>query len=358
MVVHSLHRIGELWKATFTDSPIGIAIASKMGKFVMCNPSFCHLLGYAEQELIKYRWQDITHPDDLLQEASLLFAVATGERHSYKIRKRYIKKDSNPVLVVSVVSAVANPDGHIQYLINQCLDLTEINRLKNKPQLTPELASDIAIALSNNEFYLQYEPIQCLNSNKIVGEEGLIRWRHPSKGLIAPLDWIPACEEDSILMSQVCSFVVRQGLLATHNRQSWVSVNVSPISLNNASFVELLDEIGKVGDKPRLFLEITERMPLDFSEIQRLQLLGYGIMLDDFGQGHSSVIQLLELINVLDPSFLKIKIDGWFSHSIAAKNTGLIMREFISLLHRFNLDVIAECIETETGQLMIVKQAA
>jgi len=315
----------------------------------MVNRSFCELLGYEESELLDYRWQDLTHPDDLLQKTSLIFDIVTGIINQFKICKRYIRKDGSVCTVLSIVAAVRNPDGELQYLLTQCLDITEIQRLRQNSQtkLTPDLKTDIELALRGKEFHLEYEPIYCLKSGKIAGHEGLIRWTHPIKGKIPPLDWIPACEENALLMSQVCSYVVLLGVAESRNRDTWISVNVSPKSLESSVFLGLIEEVGRVSDRPKLFFEITERLPLDSTRLERLQALGYGIFLDDFGQGHSSLIQLLDMARVLHRNYFKIKIDGWFSDNLNDQATILVMAEFINILHSLGLEVIAECIETE-----------
>jgi PAS domain S-box-containing protein len=95
--MNSLHRLGELWKKTFINSPIGIAIVSTTGKFVMVNNSLCESLCYTEEELCNYRWQDLTHPEDLLQESALIFDIATrrspsilGTQKVYPQRPEYM----------------------------------------------------------------------------------------------------------------------------------------------------------------------------------------------------------------------------------------------------------------------------
>ncbi len=347
--MNSLHRLGELWKNTFINSPIGIAITSKHGKFVMVNRSLCLLLGYSENELIQHRWQDLTHPGDLLQEISLIFDIATGDRNEYKIHKRYIRKDETICSVVSLVSAIRNPDLELQFLLNHVVDITELNKLREiaKTKLTADLRTDILLALQQNEFYLEYEPIRDLRSDRIVGHEGLIRWQHPQKGLITPLKWIPFCETDPFLMTQICSFVVTEGVKEARKRDTWISVNISPLSLQSPAFFTLLSEIGWTSDRARIYLEITERIPLDSTYLEKLQLFGYGVMLDDFGQGHSSLIQLLQILDRLHSDFFKIKIDGWFSDNISNRSTQLVVAEFLDILHGLGLKAIAECIETE-----------
>lgn len=357
--MNSLHRLGELWRRTFINSPIGIAITSTTGKFVMVNQSLCELLGYAEEELTQYRWQDLTHPEDLLQESALIFDIATGDRHQFAVRKRYIRKDQSIYSAYEMVAAIRNPDGVLQYLLSQSIDITELLALREianlNLKLTPELKTNILLALQQGEYYLEYEPIICLRTNEIAGHEGLIRWQHPDKGKIAPLDWIPACEEDPFLMEQICSFVVSQGVLEARKRETWISVNISPSSLHSPAFFALLSEIGWTSDRPRIYLEITERAPLNSSYIEKLQLFGYGVLLDDFGQGHSSLIQLLQMLDRLHSGFFKIKIDGWFTANISNRSTQLVMAEFINILHELGLEVIAECIETE-AQLTIWRE--
>jgi EAL domain-containing protein (putative c-di-GMP-specific phosphodiesterase class I) len=149
-------------------------------------------------------------------------------------------------------------------------------------------------------------------------------------------------------MAQICSFVVRQGVLEARRRDTWVSVNISPLSLQSSTFFGLLSEIGWVSDRARIYLEITERKPFDSAYLEKLQLFGYGVLLDDFGQGHSSLIQLLQMLGHLHTGFFKIKIDGWFSQHLGDRSTQLVMAEFINILHGLGLEAIAECIETET----------
>jgi PAS domain S-box-containing protein len=229
----SLHRLGALWQETFINSPIAIAIVSTSGKFAMVNPSFCKLLGYSEPELIAARWQDLTHPEDLLKDMALVFDIATGVIDKYTLSKRYIKKDGEIVSTFLMVSAIKNSNGELQYFLSQVIDITELTRLReaSKSKLTFELKNEILIALQEKEFYLEYEPIHNLKTGEIVGHEGLIRWQHPYKGLIRPLDFIPACEEDGELMAKVCGFVVREGVREVKGRDTWISLNVSPQSL-------------------------------------------------------------------------------------------------------------------------------
>ena len=148
-------------------------------------------------------------------------------------------------------------------------------------------------------------------------------------------------------MAQVCAFVVHQGTEKARDISTWVSVNISPVSLQSEAFINQLKDTVWISDRPKVYLEITERVPLSPQYLEELQNIGYGVFLDDFGQGHSSLIQLLKMFNALENTHFKVKIDGWFSSALHDKSTQIMVCEFIDILHRMGLEAVAECIETK-----------
>jgi diguanylate cyclase (GGDEF)-like protein len=221
-----------------------------------------------------------------------------------------------------------------------------------------ELENDLRRALARNELRLHYQPIVDLATERIVGLEALVRWDHPSRGLIPPLAFIPAAEETGLIVP------IGRWVLETACRQArtWLdafpgsplvmSVNLSAHQVGQPTIVDdiraTLDATRLPAD--RLELEITESVLLDEGESSAIALrairdLGVRLVLDDFGTGYSSLSYLRRL--PLDT----IKIDRSFVAGIDDDNSNLpIVRAVIALAHGLGIGVVAEGIET-AGQL-------
>ncbi len=220
-----------------------------------------------------------------------------------------------------------------------------------------ELESDLRQALERDELRVHYQPIVRLGTTEIVGFEALVRWQHPTRGLVAPLAFIPLAEETGLIVP------VGKWVLATACRQaaSWhlartdpdatplfVSVNLSAREFAQADLVEdvaaILAETGL--EASALELEITESVLMDKSEtgirtLRRLRALGVRLVLDDFGTGYSSLSYLKHL--PLDT----IKIDRSFVAAIEEAADRSIVEAVVALAHGLGIGVVAEGIETE-----------
>jgi len=222
--------------------------------------------------------------------------------------------------------------------------------------------SEIKQALSNKEFKLFYQPKVNMRTGQVFGAEALIRWIHPEKGLIPPLDFLPLIEGTDLEI-QVGGWVINEAL---QQLDSWqqeglnleVSINVSSHHLQSPVFFDQLEEaLIRYPDVPpqELQLEILESSNLGDINIvsdiiQRCQNeLGLTVALDDFGTGYSSLTHLRSL------SANTIKIDQTFVHSMLENSDDLALIEgIISLAKTFGLDVIAEGVETtEHGTLLM-----
>ncbi len=207
-------------------------------------------------------------------------------------------------------------------------------------------------ALSGSQFEIYYQAKFNAATQKIAGFEALIRWNHPHKGLIAPVQFIGLAEEMGII-SALGEFVLDQSCAQIKKWQEagfnqTVSVNVSAQQLQRGNFVSVLDRIlEKHGIDPNfLELEITESLLMDEPEkillvLQDIRSRGISLSLDDFGTGYSSLSYLgLYPIDV-------IKIDRSFVMQMSNnQDQKAIVRAILAMSHSLNMKVVAEGVET------------
>ena len=213
-----------------------------------------------------------------------------------------------------------------------------------------EIERDLRRAIGGGELELYYQP-QVLACGRIVGAEALVRWNHPTRGMISPADFIDIAEETGLIY-QLGDWVLRRACeqLAYLGRDSelHVSVNISPKQFREADFVARVRSIlFETGVPPEMLtLEITESLVIDDIEqtVQRmrnLKTLGVSFSMDDFGTGHSSLAYLKRL--PLDA----IKIDQSFVRDIESDpNDAVIVETIIVMSHHLGLEAIAEGVET------------
>lgn len=222
-----------------------------------------------------------------------------------------------------------------------------------------ELEHNLRLALQNQEFSLEYQPIIALNNNTLAGFEALIRWQHPQHGFIPPMDFIPLAEDTGLIV-EIGDWVLTQACrqLATWQQQYAnlpgmaslkVSVNVAAQQFEKLDFISKLDQTLAITnlDPSCLRLEITERVLID-SEINTQQTLSeikkrkIKLSIDDFGTGYSSLSYLRRL--PID----NLKIDRSFVNCINSNVESLeIVKTIITLAHTLGMDAIAEGIETK-----------
>lgn len=215
---------------------------------------------------------------------------------------------------------------------------------------------EIKRAIAAGEMKLFYQPIINLETNQIAGQEALIRWIHPTEGLIPPLEFIPACEANPAVMVEICEFVVKQSWRDRHGLQGdFISINVSPKSLEQKRFWEVLGNHSLIADKPVLFLEITERSLANYTVIapyfDSASHQGIGAFIDDFGVEYSGFIQVAKVLSLFPSSeFVKVKLDAEFANNLADKTYQWFAKNIIESMTNCpsgRIDVIAEGIEHE-----------
>lgn len=220
------------------------------------------------------------------------------------------------------------------------------------------LKGDLERALERDEFFVLYQPVMNLSTMELVGVEALLRWRHPQRGVVAPMDFIPVAEETGLII-QLGRWVLEQ---ACRQSRAWdvlsperpitMNVNVSGREVSEPGFVAGVAKVLALTglDPPRLVLEFTEGVLMrdtdaTMATLRALRELGIRLAIDDFGTGYSSLSYVRQFpIDVL-------KIDRSFVASMAdGPDEAALMRSILNLSETLHLETVAEGIE-QPGQL-------
>jgi diguanylate cyclase (GGDEF)-like protein/PAS domain S-box-containing protein len=217
----------------------------------------------------------------------------------------------------------------------------------------PSMENALRLALDHEELFLHYQPQVALPSGRVIGMEALLRWKHPTLGLVSPAHFIPMAEEMG-LMPEFGAWVLKQAchdakqLQDQMGRSFLLSVNISPRQFQQRRLVRTIEEaLANSGLSPRnLEIEITDNtlMINSTANLEMLQVirdLGVRLSIDDFGTGFSSFSYLLQY------QIDRLKIDQSFvRQAVTDTNAAAVVRTIIAMSHGLDIKVIAEGAET------------
>jgi diguanylate cyclase (GGDEF)-like protein len=216
-----------------------------------------------------------------------------------------------------------------------------------------DLESELRRALPMKQFEVHYQPKVDVATGRMNSVEALLRWRHPTRGLLGPLEFIPIAEETGLMLS-IGEWVLRE---ACRQARQWqreglpflrIAVNISPIHFRQSKFLDIVRSALLDHDLEPQYLEIelTETTVMDHAEnsvsiLEELSRMGVIVSIDDFGTGYSSMSYLRRF--PID----KLKIDRSFIHDMTTNSDAAsIVSAIISLAHSLRLKVVAEGVET------------
>ncbi len=222
-----------------------------------------------------------------------------------------------------------------------------------------QLETELRQAIANGQVELHYQPKVCTESGANCGVEALIRWRHPTRGLVPPSDFIPIAEESDLILD-IGDWVINE---ACRQSAAWealgvtpvVAVNVSARQLRQPDLVERIAAMAAHHGVPpaRLQIEVTESLVMADPQqasalLHRLREIGVSVAIDDFGTGYSSLSYLRRLpIDV-------IKIDRSFvMNADRVEEDAQIVRTIVALAQTLKMNVVAEGVETEAQAVLL-----
>lgn len=232
----------------------------------------------------------------------------------------------------------------------------KLNQLAHKNLM---MENDLRRAIKQKQFHLVYQPQYCLNTNKIVGVECLLRWNHPEHGMMMPDKFIQFAEENNLIVS-LSQWVIEESIdhfcriKEETGHDLTMAINLSAKELRQKSLIDQLSQmtIDKGIDREFIELELTENSILNDEAAKAAQSLrkrGFKVAIDDFGTGYSSLGRLMNF--PVD----RLKIDRSFIANLSdGRQSVVIVEMIIKLARAFSMTVIAEGVENE-GQVEFLK---
>lgn len=228
--------------------------------------------------------------------------------------------------------------------------------MRSEAVSTHRLHSALRMAVQRNEFVVYYQPIVALSDNSVRGFEALVRWQHPTRGVVGPMEFIPAAEETGLILTigrwvleESCRQMARWRRELEGAEDLYISVNLSGLQLSTPGLIDDIERVlDDAGLAPRgLKLELTESTLIDKPDLavemlDRLRARGVRVYIDDFGTGYASLSYLHRF--AIDG----LKIDKSFVSAIQGPSPQTaIVASIVGLAHNLGVGVVAEGIEEE-----------
>ncbi|NJK61158.1 MAG: EAL domain-containing protein, partial [Oscillatoriales cyanobacterium SM2_1_8] len=222
-----------------------------------------------------------------------------------------------------------------------------------------EFDGDLYRAIANNELVLHFQPIVRLATGRCESFEALVRWQHPSLGLLSPDRFIPAAESSGSILA-LTEWVLERAILCSRRSAIPIAVNLSSYDCQREGIVETVEKLlrDRHAEPQALQVEITEsaivkQLETTMDNLRRLRAMGIRVAIDDFGTGYSSLSYLKYL--PVD----KLKIDRSFVKDLEAdSNDTAILPAIIEMARRLSLETIAEGVETQEQESFCKSTAA
>ncbi|WP_162846898.1 EAL domain-containing protein [Marinicella litoralis] len=364
---------------------VGAIIYIDLDNFKNINDSQGHKIGDKLIKKVATVIKKCVHPGDtiarqggdefVIELPELNNEYHLAEKQAYEVSDLIINQLKKPILIedkqynitASVGLVVYPRDGERQSILLQRADtamneakLLGKNRihvfeksLETKVIKNHQLENDLRLALQNHEITMVYHPIVDASTLNMVGAEILLRWQHPTEGLIMPTDFIPIAESAQLILEigywtieKACEQILKWQDSTKAN--FFIAVNLSVVQIRDKNFLDKITDLIYKYKIPRNFLEfeVTESILLSESErsieiINQLKLMGIKLSIDDFGTGYSSFDYIRKL--PLD----KIKVDKSFIQDIPHdSNSVTIVKTILNMANEMNLEVVAEGVET------------
>ncbi len=356
-------------------------------RFQIINETFGHAFGDRLIHQVAKRLQSLLEPDDTLarltgDEFGILsnrFSTVGDLTHFITTIRNLLKEPFRLVgeeltITISIgVKVVTEPDQSKSEILRDAdtalhkakkkgPDLFEffIGEMNEESREMLQMENDLRKAIENEDLELYYQPQVSFTQKKITGVEGLIRWNHPTKGIILPGKFIPIAEKAGMIIP-IGNFVLRA---AIRNIQNWsksgyyplkVAINFSAPQFSQKDLIKIINGLEKdlKSFKNQLKIELTESILMAnqkevITTLNRLKKLGIELAIDDFGTGYSS----LSYLKTLPIDY--IKIDGSFIKNILNDESDRsIVMAIIAMSHSLKIKSIAEGVETASQMNML-----
>jgi PAS domain S-box-containing protein len=336
----------------FRSSAAGIATIGLDGRCTSINPVGAEILGYDVEDLIDRDLHALVHhrrPDGRAypaEECAVRGAMWRDAR--VDVDDEVIWRRDGERVPVAYSAASLRTNGVVSGVVVTFADISD----RRGPTMVDERSAELRAAIANAEFVLHYQPKVEVATGNLLGVEALVRWQHPSRGLVFPDEFIALAEEtghiEALTDWLVDEAVQQQARWKADGLDLSVAVNLSVRSLADAGFPDRVSATcrrhGVTAD--RLELEVTESAVManpdqSVAVLDQLVQLGHCISIDDFGTGFSSLAYLRNL------PVTTVKIDKSFVMSLPDSNEDAhIVRGTIDLVHGLGKKVVAEGVES------------